>query len=74
MLRLFENKVLREIFGLKKEEEVRGWRRLYIKEHHNLYALPNIISMIKSKRLIWVEHVACSGRCEKFIQNFSQKT
>jgi hypothetical protein len=42
-LRVFENRVLRRIFGIKKEEVVWGWRRLHIEELHNLYASPSII-------------------------------
>jgi hypothetical protein len=47
-LRVFENRVLRRIFGSSKREEVAGgWRRLYNEELHNLYASPNIIGVIK---------------------------
>jgi hypothetical protein len=60
-LRVFENKVLKRIFGPKRDE-VRGeWRRLHNKELYALYSLPNIIRVIKSKRLRWAEHVACMG-------------
>jgi hypothetical protein len=44
---LFENRVLRRIFGPKREEAVGGWRRLHNEELHNLYASPNIIKVIK---------------------------
>jgi len=44
-----ENRVLRRIFGPKKEEVVGSWRRLHTKELHNLYTLPNIIRVIKSR-------------------------
>jgi hypothetical protein len=44
-----ENRVLRRIFGLKREEVAGGWRRLHNEELHNLYASSNIISVIKSK-------------------------
>jgi hypothetical protein len=46
-LRLFENKVLRRIFGPQREEVVGGWRRLHIEELHNFYASPDIIMLIK---------------------------
>jgi hypothetical protein len=46
-LRVSENSVLRRIFGPKREEVVRGWRRLHNEELHNLYASPNIIRVIK---------------------------
>jgi hypothetical protein len=48
-LRVLENRVLRRIFGPKKDEVTGGWRK---QELHNLYSSPNIIRMIKSKRMI----------------------
>jgi hypothetical protein len=57
-LRVFENRVLRRIFGPKRDE-VRGeWRRLHNKELYALYSSPNIIRVIKSRRLRWAGHVA----------------
>jgi hypothetical protein len=50
-LRAFENTVLRKILGPRKEEVAGGWRRLHSEELHNLYALPNIIRVIKSRVL-----------------------
>jgi hypothetical protein len=55
---VFENRVLRRIFGPKREEVAGGWRRLHNEELHNLYASPNIISVMKSRRIRWTEHVA----------------
>jgi hypothetical protein len=46
---MFENRVLRRIFGPKKKEVVRGWRRLHNEELHNLYPSSNIIRVIKSR-------------------------
>jgi hypothetical protein len=60
-LRVSENRVLRRIFEPKREEEVGGWRMLYNKELHNLYVSPNIIRMIKSRRMKWAGHVAQMG-------------
>jgi hypothetical protein len=60
-LRVFENRVLRKIFGPKREEVVEGWRRLYSEELHNLCGSPNIIMVIKSRRMRWTEHAACMG-------------
>jgi hypothetical protein len=48
---VFENRVLRIIFGPKSEESVGGWRRLHIEELHNVYASPNIVRVIKSRRM-----------------------
>jgi hypothetical protein len=60
-LRVFENKVLRRIFGHKREEVVGGWRRLHNEEVHNLYDSSNIIRMVKSRRIRWAGHVVCMG-------------
>jgi hypothetical protein len=49
--------VLRIIFGPKREEMERGWRRLHNEELRNLYASPYIIRVIKSRRMRWAEHV-----------------
>jgi PAS domain-containing protein len=57
-LRVFENRALRRIFGPKRDEVTGVWRKLYIEELHNLYSSPNIIRMIKSRRMRWAEHVA----------------
>jgi hypothetical protein len=48
-LRVFENRVLRRIFGLKRDEVTGGWRKLHYEELHNLYSLPSIIRMTKSR-------------------------
>jgi hypothetical protein len=61
-LRVFENRVLRGIFGLKKDEVIGGWRMLHNEELHNLYCLPSIIRMIKSRMMKWAGHVARMGR------------
>jgi hypothetical protein len=60
-LRVFENGVLRRIFGPKREEVAGGCRRLHNEELHNLYATPNIIRVIKSGRVRWVKHIARLG-------------
>jgi hypothetical protein len=56
-----ENRVLRRVLGPKREEVVGGWRRLHNEEIHNLYASPNIIRVIKSRRMRWAGHVAHMG-------------
>jgi PAS domain-containing protein len=57
-LRVFGNTVLRKVFGSKKEEVKGDWRRLHIEERHDLYCSPNIIRVIKSRRMRWAGHVA----------------
>jgi hypothetical protein len=58
-LRVFENKVLRRIFGAKRDEVTGEWRRLHNKELYTLYSSPNIIRVIMSRRRRWAGHVAC---------------
>jgi hypothetical protein len=53
-----ENGVLRRIFGLKRDEVTGDWRRLHNEELRNSYSSPNIIRMIKSRRMRWIGHVA----------------
>jgi hypothetical protein len=60
-MRVFENTVLRKIFGPEKEKMVGGWRRLHSDELRNLYASPNIIRVIKLRRIRWTGHVARKG-------------
>jgi hypothetical protein len=60
-LRVFENRVLRRIFGPKKDAVTGGWRKLHNEELHNLYSSPSIIRMIKSRRMRWTGHVARMG-------------
>ena len=62
-LRVFENKVLRKIFGAKRDEITGEWRKLHNAELHALYSSPNIIRNLKSRRLRWAGHVA---RMEQF--------
>jgi hypothetical protein len=59
-LRVFENRELRKIFGPKREED-RSWRKLHNDELHSLYSSPNIVRVIKSRRMRWAGHVACMG-------------
>jgi hypothetical protein len=60
-LRMFENRVLRRIFGPKRDGVSGGWRKLHNEELHNLYSSPLIIRIIKSERMRWVGHVARMG-------------
>jgi hypothetical protein len=58
---MFENRVLRRIFGPKKDELIGEYRKLHREELHNLYSFPNTIKQIKSGRMRWVGHVARMG-------------
>jgi hypothetical protein len=58
---VFENRVLKRIFGPNRQEVVGSWRRLHNEELYNLHASPNIIRVIKSKKR-WVRHVAHMGK------------
>jgi hypothetical protein len=64
-LRVFENRVLRRIFGPKKDEVTGEWRKLHNEELHNLYSSPDIIRQVKSRRMRWAGHVARMGEERK---------
>jgi hypothetical protein len=59
--RVFENRVLRRIFGPKRDEVTGEWRKLHSGELHNLYSSPDIVRQIKSRRMMWEGHVARMG-------------
>jgi hypothetical protein len=61
-LRVFENKVLRRLFGPKRDELTGEWRKLHNEELRDLYSSPSIIRIIKSMRMRWAGHVARMGR------------
>jgi hypothetical protein len=60
-LGVFENRVLNWIFGSRRDEVTREWRKLHNKELHDLYSLPSIIRIMKSRRMRWAGHVARMG-------------
>ena len=60
-LRVFENMVLRRIFGPRRDEVTGEWRRLHNEELNYLYSSPNIVRVIKSRRMRWAGHVARMG-------------
>ena len=60
-LRVFENRVLRRVFAPKRDEVTGEWRKLHNEELRDLYSLPNIVRVVKSKRMRWAGHVACMG-------------
>jgi hypothetical protein len=59
-LRVFEKTVLRRIFGPKREND-RSWRKMHNDELHSLYSSPNIVRVIKSRRMRWAGHVVRMG-------------
>jgi hypothetical protein len=61
-LKVFENRVLRRIFGPKRDEVTGEWRKLHNGELHNFYSSPDIIRQIKSRRMRWAGHVAHMGK------------
>ena len=60
-LRVFENMVLRRIFGPRRDEVTGEWRRLHNEELNDLYSSPNIVRVTKSRRMRWAGYVACMG-------------
>jgi hypothetical protein len=70
---VFENRVLRRIFGPKRDEVTGGWRKLHNEELHDLYSSPSIIKMIKSRIIRWAGHVARMGEKTKGYRWESQR-
>jgi hypothetical protein len=60
-LRVFENRVLRRIFGPKRDEVTGGWRKLHNEELHGLYSSPIIVRVIKARMMRWAGHMARMG-------------
>ena len=58
---MFENRVLRRIFGPKRDKVTGEWRKLHNEELNDLYSSPNIFHVIKSRILRWAGHVLCMG-------------
>ena len=61
-LRVFENSVLKRIFGPKRDKVTREWRKLHNEELNDLYSSSSIVQVIKSRRLKWARHVVCMGK------------
>jgi hypothetical protein len=72
-LRVFENMVLRRIFGPKRDEATGEWNRLHNEELNDLYSSPNIIRVIKSRRMRWAG-MSTYGRKERCTQDFGEET
>ena len=60
-LRVFENRVLRRVFGPKRDEVTGEWRKLHNEELNDLYPLPSVVRVVKSRRMRWLGHVARMG-------------
>ena len=60
-LRVFENRVLKRLFGPKRDEVTEEWRKLHNEELWDLNSLPNILRVVKSRRMRWAGHVARMG-------------
>ena len=60
-LRVFENRALKRIFGPKRDEVAGEWRKLYNEELTDMYFSPNIVRVIKSRKMGWARHVARMG-------------
>ena len=58
---MFEKRLLSRIFGPKRDEVTGEWRKLHNEELSNLYSLPNIVQVVKSRRMRWAGHVARVG-------------
>jgi hypothetical protein len=65
---VFENRVLRRIFGPKRDEVTGEWRKLHNEEFRNLYSSPDIIRQVKSRRMRWAGHVARMGEERKMCR------
>ena len=72
-MRVFENMVLRRIFGPERDEVIGEWKKLHDGELNDMYSSPTIIRVIKSRRMIWMCHVAHMGE-EGCIQGFDGET
>ena len=71
-LRIFENRILRRIVRPKKNENG-YWRKLHNKKPDSLYGLPNIVRVIKSRRLRWARHLARMKEDRSFYQGFNKR-
>jgi len=65
-MRVFENRVLRGIFGAKRDEVTGEWRKLHNEELNYLYCSPDIVRVMTSRRMRWEGHVARMGRGEAY--------
>jgi len=73
-LRVFENRVLRRLFGPKRDKVTGEWRKLHNEELRDIYSLLNIVLVVKSRRMRWARHVACIGEGKRCAQGSSGET
>jgi len=73
-LRVFENRVLRRVFGPKRDEVTGEWRKLHDVEFSDLYCLPNIVRVVKWRRMRWAGHVARIGEGRGCVQGSGGET
>ena len=71
---MFENRVLRKVFGPKRDEVTGEWRKLHNEELNDLYSLSNIVRVVKSRRMRWAGHVARMGAGERGAQGSGGET
>ena len=76
-MRVFENRVLRKLFGPKRDEVTQEWSKLYNEELNDLYSSPSIVRVIKLRRMKWAGHVACMaegrGMYRDLVRNLEGK-
>ena len=71
---MFKNTVLRRIFGPRRGEVTGEWKKLHNEELHDLYSSPNIIWVIKPRKIRWAGHIALMGEKERCTQGFGGET
>ena len=71
---MFKNTVLRRIFGPRRGEVTGEWKKLHNEELHDLYSSPNIIWVIKPRKIRWAGHIARMGEKERCTQGFGGET
>ena len=70
---MFENRVLRRTFGPRRDGVTGDWRKLHNEELNDLYASPNIVRVIKSRRMLWTGHVARTGESSSVYRVLMRK-
>jgi len=68
-VKVLENRMVRGIFGPKRDDVIEEWGKLHKEEISDLYSSPNIIQLIESRKLRWVKNIACMGK-ERCMQDF----